>query len=508
MENINTIDDRIEKLSYNIAIVGGGQTCRAFLNMLKNESPNYLDIHVTGICDTNAKAEGLATAREMGIPTMNKCSDIFKTKKIDAILELTNNEALSEIMKHKPPDVIVIEHNAGRLLRTFFSVSRKLASVQNQINLEKRSYDILFQQSNIGIVVLNPNFTIVDANSAYLQAVKKNKDEAVGKPCHEIVKKFFAPCLFSQVGFECPVARTLKTGKSSIAIHEHTVSEGQTSYYKIETYPIKDKNGIIVRIIELWREITKELSLQLDKRVRRMETDMKRKIQEDRMISLGRLAASCVHEINNPIQGLLTFTDLMQTILQEGNPSEEDIKDFKKYTNIMSRELERCGQIISGLLSFSRESSIEYKQVNLNDIIHSVVSLTRHKMELRNIDLNIRLSHEELNVLGDINQLQQCFLNLIFNAIEAMPEGGEICVISGLDGKDRSRIEIRDTGYGIPKDDLVHIFDPFFTTKENGKGIGLGLSITYGMIKSHKGNIEAESQEGKGTVFVLTFPRL
>ena len=376
---------------------------------------------------------------------------------------------------------------------------------EKQISLERRSYDVLFRQSDQGIMVLNPDFTIVDANTAFLRSVNKTREVALGKPCHETVKGFYAPCSVSQVGFECPVVQTLRTGKSAFVIHEYSGPDGQTSYFNIATYPIRDTDGTIVRIIELWRDITEQMTSRWENRVRRMETDMKKIIQEDRMVSLGRLAASCVHEINNPIQGLLTFSRLMETMLEKRNLSAKDLTDFKKFTGLMSRELERCGEIISGLLSFSREPSLEYRGLDMNDIITSVMSLTRHKMELSDIRPRAELAEGSLNVIGDKNQLQQCFLNLIFNAIEAMPKGGELQIVTRHDG-DHNRIEVRDTGCGIRAEDLEHIFDPFFTTKEDGKGVGLGLSIVYGTVKNHKGDIKVKSREERGTSFVLTFP--
>jgi signal transduction histidine kinase len=225
------------------------------------------------------------------------------------------------------------------------------------------------------------------------------------------------------------------------------------------------------------------------------------------MISLGKLAASCAHEINNPIQGLLTFSDLMQDILTEGKPSPEDIEQFKNHLSFMSKELERCGNIVSGLLSFARESPREYKAIDLNDVLNSVITLTRHKMELRDVDLIVRLHSGFLMTRGDERELQQCFLNLIFNAIEAMQGGGQLQIISELESdKNNVRIEIRDTGYGISKENLEHIFDPFFTTKGEGKGTGLGLSIVYGIIKNHRGRIKIDSKVGEGSSFVLNFP--
>lgn len=506
MENEDADRNEKDRLSLNLAIVGGGRTCDAFLKLIQSEQPEYLSVRVLGVCDIDPNAQGLITAGEMGIFTTNTLTDLFEIKGVDAILELTDNQALDEIMRMKPAGVAVIEHNAGRLLETVFSVGRKLSAAKNWIDLEKRSYDVLFQQTNIGVVVLKPDFTIIDANRAYLQAVKKTKEEAIGKPCHEIVKGFYAPCSYSQMGFECPVLQTLRTGKSSIIIHEYPVSDSKTSYFNIATYPIKDRHGNIVRIIELWREITREILLRWEKKLQRLEMDMKKMVQEDRMVSLGRLVASCVHEINNPIQGLLTLSHLMQERLREGPLSLRDAVDLEKYAGLMTTELERCGGIVSGLLSFSRESPIEYKQEDFNDVIRSVIALTKHKMELSNIRLTTTTSPMPLIVVGDRNQLQQIILNLIFNAIEAMPDGGELGVRAESETDKSVRIEITDTGCGIQEEDLHHIFDPFFTTKEAGKGIGLGLSIVYGMVKSHKGDIKVKSKPGEGTSFILRFP--
>ena len=206
-------------------------------------------------------------------------------------------------------------------------------------------------------------------------------------------------------------------------IHEHTISSDRAIYCDMVTYPVKDPAGEIVRVIEVWRDITEELSSRWERRARALKADLRKLIQEDRLISLGKLVASSVHEINNPIQGLLTFSHLMQEILDESEPDAEDLEKFREYLSLMSRELERCGGIVSGLLSFSRTSSTDFKDVDLNEILEQVISLTRHKMELQNIQLNTELSPKPLLINGDPNQLQQCFLNLVFNAIEAMPGG-------------------------------------------------------------------------------------
>ena len=150
---------------------------------------------------------------------------------------------------------------------------------------------------------------------------------------------------------------------------------------------------------------------------------------------------------------------------------------------------------------------MEYTKIDLNDVLEAVITLTRHKMELQNIQLINELLTTTLVVHGDVNQLQQCFLNLIFNAIEVMPEGGNLHVISDLDSaRKNALVTIQDTGCGIHDENLDHIFDPFFTTKNEGEGTGLGLSIVHGIVKSHGGSIKVNTQVGKGSSFTLVFP--
>jgi len=494
----------------NLAVVGGGRACKYFLDLLQSESFTYLKVNIVGVCDINPEAEGFVLAKEMGIYTTNNFQDLFKIKDLDSIIELTGQKGvLLEIIRLRPKGVGVIEHNIGRLMRRLFEVDQRLRSAEEQLVFEKNFSDFLIQQSTAAIVILNTDFEIVETNDPYLKAVNKSKEDVIGGYCYEISHGYSVPCSSSRPDMKCPLVETLRTGRSAHVIHEHPDSGGQFKFCNLVTYPLRNQNGEIYRIIEVWRDITEQLSYRWEKRVNELKSDFQKMIHEDRMISLGKLVASCAHEINNPIQGLLTFSDLMQDILAEGEPSSEDLKQFKDHLALMSKELERCGNIVSGLLSFSRESPGEYKEIDLNQIFLAAILLTRHKMKLRNVDLIIRLYPDLLMILGNDRELQQCFLNLIFNAIEAMPGGGQLKLISKLanDGKNVC-IEIHDTGYGIPKENLDHIFDPFFTTKGEGEGTGMGLPIVYGVVKNHRGDITIDSTEGKGSSFILNFPAL
>jgi len=496
------------KMPFNLAIVGGGRTCKFFLELLQLESVSYLQIKIIGVCDINPMAEGFKIAQDMGIYTTTDFRDLLKLKDLDGIMELTNNQdVLLELIQLRPKRAVILEHNIGRLLRRLFTVDQKLRSAEQQVILEKTISDFLIEQAKQRIVVLNSDFTIAEANEPYLKAVNKSRSEVIGTYCYQVVHDFDVPCADSLAGLECPMLKTLRTGEASQVIHPDPTADYPDAYSDIVTCPVKDSNGEIVRVIEIWRDITQELSHRWEKREHELKSDLNKLVQEDRLISLGKLAASCVHEINNPIQGLLTFSHLMQDLLSKNSIGKGEMAQLREFTSLMSDELERCGNIISGLLSFSRESSMKLQDVNLYDLISTVVGITRHKMGLQDIHVKIDSVPEALWIRGETARLQQCFLNIIFNAIEAMPSGGQLdIVLKAVYEKNTARVEISDTGQGIPEENMGNIFDPFFTTKELGEGTGLGLSIVYGVVKNHGGDVKVRPQSGKGTTFILHFP--
>lgn len=500
--------DLPERLSFNLGIVGGGRTCMFFLELLKKDLFPHLNIKVAGVSDINPEAEGFQLAGKMGIYTTRDFRDILNMQNLDAVLEVTDSpEVHDELIRLRPKGLGILEHNVGRLLRTLSWADQGIKSAEQKAELEKGVSAFLIQQANERIVFLNPDFTIIDANEPYVLAANRTRDQVTGAFCYEVTHGLDQPCASSDPDLGCPLVETLRTGLSAHVIHEHPGADGQTTYCDIMTYPIRDKGGKIERIIEVWRDITKEIAPRVEARMVALKSDLAKVIQEDRLISLGKLVASSVHEINNPIQGLLTFAALMKDTLDKKEPSREDLDQFRYYVSLMTQELERCGKIISGLLSFARQTKHEFKELDLGMVLEQVIALTRHKMEMQRIQLSTSFDAYPLIVTGDMNQLQQCFLNLIFNAIEAMPNGGQLSLRTEQDPGGRFvQLEIRDTGVGIPKEHLDHVFDPFFTTKNESEGTGLGLSIVHGVVKAHRGKIQVESKPGQGTLFVLTFP--
>jgi len=253
---------------------------------------------------------------------------------------------------------------------------------------------------------------------------------------------------------------------------------------------------VLVRNLKEYRKIEQEF------------TDLPQLLHQNKMMSLGRLSASIVHEINNPLSGILNYIRMMLKGLRRNPcPPPHEIERFQRYLTLVENEVSRCATIVSNLLAFSRKAKMEFCEVNIPDLLEKCVMLSRHKLEMENIRVTVNVDSGIPEVAGDFNQIQQCIINLIFNAIDAMEKGGNLSIGCRHNFRDAVvEVQIKDDGCGIAKENLLHIFDPFFTTKEEGKGLGLGLSTVCKIIAQHKGTINVESEVGQGTLFTIKLP--
>jgi two-component system, NtrC family, sensor kinase len=227
----------------------------------------------------------------------------------------------------------------------------------------------------------------------------------------------------------------------------------------------------------------------------RMEEQM---TQTEKLTSLGLLAAGVAHEVNTPLAVISNYIQMLAKQMPEGDPRQSIIEKIVKQTF-------RASEIVNNLLNFSRTGAAEATSVDVNRVVEETLSLVSHPLKTAHIQVVKELGESLPPVHGSANKLQQVFLNLFLNARDAMPGGGMLEVRTGAHNGS-VEIEIADTGAGIPREDINRIFDPFFTTKSNGRGTGLGLSVSYGIIKEHAGKIDVRSTPGKGTAFHVEFP--
>ncbi len=225
-----------------------------------------------------------------------------------------------------------------------------------------------------------------------------------------------------------------------------------------------------------------------------------------RLASIGRLGAGVAHEINNPLAIINEKAGLMEDILVMSKDSNIDKEKFLGLIHAIVDSVNRCKAITQRLLGFARRMDVRHEEIDLNDTIREVIEFLEKEILYRNIRLETDLKEDLPRVVSDKGQLQQVFLNIINNAIDAVADGGIIVVSTKVRRSGKVRVSIKDNGEGIPKDKIAHIFEPFYTTKEKGKGTGLGLSISYGIIDRLGGSINVESELGVGTVFHVDLP--
>jgi two-component system NtrC family sensor kinase len=233
-------------------------------------------------------------------------------------------------------------------------------------------------------------------------------------------------------------------------------------------------------------------------------------LRTEKLASLGKLAATIAHEINNPMAAVLTYIKLMLKLITRERFGPERLGEITRYLTTMEAETSRCGEIVKNLLAFARQSETDMKPNSVREILERTMAIISHDLELRGVQVTKELDEELPTIQCDFKQIQQAFLNVIVNAAEAMPQGGPLVLEARRAPEDGFvEVSITDAGCGIPPEDVKLIFEPFFTTKEEGKGVGLGLPVVYGIITRHGGTIEVESPpvgEEHGTRFRLRLP--
>lgn len=232
-------------------------------------------------------------------------------------------------------------------------------------------------------------------------------------------------------------------------------------------------------------------------------------VQVEKTSSLGKMAATVAHELNNPLSGILTSSRVaarrVEKELAEGPPRDRILENL----DLIRSESMRCGKIVRDLLTYARGGSHELAPAHLHGLVEHATNLMRHHLELGAVELGTELRLADDEIVCDGDQIVQALLALMINAVEAMPEGGALTLITDRDPRDDGYVllEVADTGMGIPDEVRDRIFDPFFSTKNETKGVGLGLAVVFGIVRRHGGEISVDSTPGKGTTFTLRLPR-
>jgi len=357
---------------------------------------------------------------------------------------------------------------------------RQLRTKAEELERMRQFSENILESLNDGLAVLDRNGRVVRWNRQMEELYGVRHEAAVGQPLDEL--------------FDASIVRMIQGPADGAA-------EG-TAHYRIPmttrhepprrllvnlgATPLRDSHAAVVGSIVIVEDISTRVQLEEQLQI------------SEKMASIGLLAAGVAHEVNTPLTGISSFT---QMLLESAPPDDPTTQVLEK----IERQTFRAAKIVNGLLNLARPAQVDSGPCDVNAVVNDVLSLLEHQFRTGSIQVRKELSPIPPVVQGIEHKLQQVFLNLFLNARDAMPKGGWLTIVTRAEG-DGAVIEIGDTGSGIPAEQLSRIYDPFFTTKEIGKGTGLGLSITYGIVQEHGGTITCDSQVGQGTRFSIRLP--
>ncbi|MFH2060365.1 MAG: ATP-binding protein [Pseudomonadota bacterium] len=383
------------------------------------------------------------------------------------------------------------------------------------LHLPEKEIEMILNGIKDFILIISPDREIIEVNDAFLRHMNYTREDVIGRKCYDVFKEVTRKS--SNCHRICPLEEVVKNKRHCQVELTRLGFDDKPKYTELTIFPIWEEKGKIGKFIEISRDITKRkvgeiqtkdhLAQMVEERTRQLKESHERLLHQDKMASLGKLSSAVVHEINNPVAGILNLVLLSKRILKEDDISEKQIQAFLQYLDLMETETRRISRIVTNLLVFARHSKIELGKFDINDLIDQSLLLNANLLKINGIRVIEDLEKNLPLVMGSEDQLKQVFMNLISNAVESMQgtQRGKL-TIETFSQQEAKTIVIRfiDNGPGIAEETIPKIFEPFFTTKKKGKGVGLGLSVVYGIIKEHGGSIYVKSSPGKGATFTIT----
>ncbi|UCB42055.1 MAG: response regulator [Dehalococcoidales bacterium] len=353
----------------------------------------------------------------------------------------------------------------------------------NQETSELR--DIINSQDDI-ILIIARDYGIENVNRSGLTLLDKNREDVIGEKCYQALHAKAEPCQY------CPFTQTMKTKQTEV-VERYDTTLGK--HFRIKSTPILSERGDAVKCILSIRDVTERVNTEAKLKRMQQELNLNR-----RLVAIGQVAAGMTHEINNPLTGVIAFS---QMLMQMDIP-----ENMKEAVEVIFDGASRVVGIVDRLRTFARQDRPEKEYTDLNAIIGNTLAMRSYEMRSNGIEVTTHLATNLPETVANVGQLQQVLLNIIINAEQAMATSSlqKKLTITTEQVADRIRVSISDSGPGIPEEIIYRLFDPFFTTKDNTSGMGLGLNISHGIITEHGGEIRAQSEPGSGATFIIDLP--
>lgn len=392
------------------------------------------------------------------------------------------------------------------LAQSFNSMAQALSEKEKELIESKNTMISVFNVITAGIAYISRDYTIIYSNRSYEELLKGTTGSSFvkGARCFELYLQKQNICK------DCPGEYAMKSGKHKEMEKDIVLKNGERHVFRIHAYPVQDPGKNTVGFVEYIEDITEQKKLEdelkryterleeiAQEQTRRLKEAQVQIIHQEKIAALGQMAAGVAHEIGNPLSALSSLVQAVGVDLQKNGPDGK--------INLMKEQINRISRIVREMTDFSRPASYRKSLVHINQAIKSALGISRYDKRLKGIHVITSLDNDIPALKLDGDQLLQVFLNVIFNAGDAMKGKGTLTVTSRL--KEKSvHVVFEDTGPGISGDMFSRIFEPFFTTKDVGEGTGLGLSVSYGIMQNMGGMIKASSGEETGSVFTVEIP--
>jgi signal transduction histidine kinase len=385
--------------------------------------------------------------------------------------------------------------------------------LEREIEIQKDYLENIIENTKTNLMVLDKDLKVKTLNTAQAKTFSRPKEAILNCPFFTLFPDNLQP--YGDIRFESLLHKTLEGRSFEVKDYMITALEATPIYLDMNISPLIiagtisgiliSSNNVTKRVYleKALKQYTVELEDKVDKGTATAMKLEQQVMHSEKLAALGRLAAGVAHEIGNPLTSISTFAQLLREMATD---------EFSKNTlDIINNHIQRITDIVRRMSTFARADSVKIKSVQLNDVLQSTLDLMRLDKRMKNTIEFVSLFDPGLpQTMIDEGQVSQVFINIILNALDAMPEGGKLTVTTRQERNDSGNnsivIEVADTGIGIPSDDLAKIFDPFYTTKEVGSGTGLGLSLSYNIVKRFKGDLRVESEVGRGTIFTIILP--
>jgi two-component system, sporulation sensor kinase E len=376
--------------------------------------------------------------------------------------------------KEKHLEFTCKSHSCEGYIITIFRDNSERYQMERKLRENEQKFRKIFENSIDGLVLWDNQFRIVDLNSAGQKIFGLPKERLIGR-------QIFDPFTHEKEKMQIIINHldeVMQQRKNSASMtFDHKNGERKQIEYSTKLKIIDGLN------LTVFKDVTEKIEMQEQLR------------KSDRLNVIGELAAGIAHEIRNPMTALKGFIQLLESSIK---------KEHAMYYQVITTELARIDSIINEFLILAKPQAIRYQEKDINQIVRETVDLLNAQAVLFNVQFKTSYDENLPLVYCEPNQLKKVFINIIKNAIEVMPEGGNILIITNKRGENQIHISVQDEGMGIPKEIIKKLGEPFYTTKE--RGTGLGLMVSYKIIEEHRGTIEIESEEGKGTIFHITLP--